>query len=312
MEGMDSLLVLIGPNRIPDEPRQPTLVVEAQANRLELLREQASHCNNFSNFTWKQAVLASSPDLEVEWFYFNDARFDGILALKEWHSIYPNLQSAGQQTFTAITLADLLNDWSCALNNQQNIDLFISKGDPLQVLEGAGSWIQRIRRIKLESPRAAEVWEERCDTWLQQQGFRPEPNNSLSWILDQQTAKLIQQRADAENRCIQYVQKLHDLESNFNMLLQALRHVFPYATYRKLRPDLSEFTEPQIVDHFVTHGIHEGINLQFSNMEAQLQMLEAERLSDTARLELLNEKSRNTAQQLELLKDLLTRVMVNP
>jgi cell division protein FtsB len=70
------------------------------------------------------------------------------------------------------------------------------------------------------------------------------------------------------------------------------------------------------VDHFVVHGIHEGINLQFSalesNLQSQLQQLRAEREAETARVELLQEKSRHTAQQLDLLKDLFARLMVNP
>jgi hypothetical protein len=310
MKGMDSLLVLIGSDRIPDEALQPTLLIDAQADRLELLHQQASVKHNNSNLTWRQAVLADRSNTEVNWFHFNDGRLDGTVPLEHWLTIYPNLQLIGQEKVKTSTLADLLNDWPHAADNKLNIDLTVSQGDPLQILAGAGPWIERMGRIKLERPRAPEPWEESCDTWLKQQGFRPDPSNAQSWVLDSQTAKLIQNQLEAENRCIQYAKELHDMENIRSMLQKALHHVFPYATYRKLRPDLSEFTEPQLVDHFVAHGINEGINLEFSTMEAFVAQLEAEQSAVTSRLELLNEKSRHTAQQLEILKDLIARLMV--
>lgn len=312
MEGMDSLLVLIGSNWIPDEPRQPTLVIDAQADHLELLRMQKRQCVHYTNLTWKQAVLSSKSNEGINWFRFNDARLDGTVTLEQWRNIYPNLQLIGQETHSAQTLADLLSDWPIVHDNQQNINLIISQGNPVQILEGAGTWITRFQRIRLASPRAADLWEECCDAWLQQQGFRPDPNIPLCWILDTQTAKLIQQRADAENRSSLYAEELQDLKCKQNILLKALHHVFPYGAYRKVRPDLSAFTEPQLVEHFVTHGINEGINLKSINLESELQKLIDERTAEAARLELLNEKSRHTAQQLELLKDLLARLMVIP
>jgi len=312
MNGMDCLHVLIGSNRIPDESLQAALVVDAQAERLELLRQQTTQRVADINVRWEQAVLAANSNAEVSWFRFNDTRLDGIVPLEQWRSFFPNLQLAGQETLAATTLADLLDTWPLAHDPQHTIDLTISQGDPLQILEGAGSWIHRIQKIRLESPRAAELWEERCDNWLTRKGFRPDPQKALGWIIDPYTAKLIQQSEDANNRYIQYEQEIKNRERNIAMLLQALRHVFPYATYRRLRPDLAAFTDPQIVDHFVNHGINEGVTLQFSVVEDELNRLEAERSAEIERLELLNKKSRHTAQQLDLLKDLLARLMVNP
>jgi hypothetical protein len=128
------------------------------------------------------------------------------------------------------------------------------------------------------------------------------------------------QSADAVVDCIPAVEELHvthEQEINqqnlrLETLLAASHHVFPYTNYRLLRPDLSSFTNEDLVEHFAAYGINEGVNLQFSDVENELQQLRAHQAEQTARLEILNEKTRHTSQQLDLLKDLLARLMVNP
>jgi len=104
----------------------------------------------------------------------------------------------------------------------------------------------------------------------------------------------------------------HELSVAQDARLAALREVFPYATYREQRPDLSSWSDEELVDHFVAYGIHEGVNLKFSGVESELQRLRASLAADAARAELLNEKTRHTSEQLDLLKDLVARLMVTP
>ena len=49
-------------------------------------------------------------------------------------------------------------------------------------------------------------------------------------------------------------------------LMAALRHVFPYASYRDQRSDLASINDNDLVDHFVNHGIHEGIDIHFNRL----------------------------------------------
>jgi len=95
-------------------------------------------------------------------------------------------------------------------------------------------------------------------------------------------------------------------------LLSALRHVFPYSAYRQQRPDLDSFSDHDLLDHFVSNGIHEGVTLLFSELEAELLQLRSSLEEANAKAELSKQKSSHTAAQLEVLKDLFTKMTVQP
>jgi hypothetical protein len=312
MEGPDYLRVLIGPARIPGGADQPTLVLDAQPDRLEALRQQLGSMPACETVDLRHAVLASSSGVEVIWFRFNDTRLNGVVPLERWQPHYPNLQLIGQDTLAAQTLEDILNTWSAAENDQIGIDLTLAQGDPLQVLAGAGCWLHRLQKIRLQGPRIRELWWDCCDSWLQQQGFRTDPQDPLGWILDPLSVRLNQQQRQIQEMRDTHEQEINQQNLRLETLLAALHHVFPYTNYRLLRPDLSSFTNEELVEHFAAYGIDEGVNLQFSGVEDELQQLRAHQAEQTARLEILNEKTRHTSQQLDLLKDLFARLMVNP
>lgn len=96
------------------------------------------------------------------------------------------------------------------------------------------------------------------------------------------------------------------------VLLAALRHVFPYSTYRDQRPDLDSLNDQNLVDHFVAHGIHEGVDLTYSAMENELRQLRSSLEDANAKAELFNHKSSHTAAQLQVLTDLFTKMTVKP
>jgi SAM-dependent methyltransferase len=56
------------------------------------------------------------------------------------------------------------------------------------------------------------------------------------------------------------------LNAELNALKASLSHVFPYAAYREKRPDLSTFNDQQLVEHFTTFGIREGVDIQHINL----------------------------------------------
>lgn len=316
MEGLNLLRVLIGPLRLTAELPKPTLLVEADADRLSAYRQQFAHWLSTGDLEFRQTILAATANSDVCWYSYNDPRLNGVVPLERWLPLYPNLQLSGQTVLPAETLADILSTWPAAAEHNGELDLTIAQGDPLQVLAGAGRWLQRLRRIQVQGPRAAELWLGSLDPWLQEQGFRQDPHDPLIWTLDPLAAKLNQQQAEFEALRLHQQQEQDSQAAREQQLLSALRHVFPYTTYRQQRPDIASFSDEDLVDHFVVHGIHEGVNLQFSALEgtlqSQLQQLRAEREAETARVELLQEKSRHTAQQLDLLKDLFARLMVNP
>lgn len=318
MEGSGTLRILIGAPRSCGGLQPPTIVVDAQADRLEALREQLGSDLTEVDLFLKQAVLAATPDAEVIWFRFNDSRLNGVVPLQRWQSIYPNLQLTGQDTLIAQTLADLLNDWLANREELYDLDLTICQGDPLEILKGAGRWIHRLQQIHLRGTGGTggtggtELWREHCEPWLQQQGFRPDPQDPASWNLDPIGAKLIQQRAEVDNIRVQHEQEIRNLTERNNKLLAALRHVFPYASYRQFHPDIAALNDQELLNYFIRQGAQEDIHLQFSTIGKGYRQLPTNPSVDTSRTEMLNDKTRETAQQLDLLKDLLARLVLNP
>lgn len=89
----------------------------------------------------------------------------------------------------------------------------------------------------------------------------------------------------------------------------ALSHVFPFDLYREKRQDLVSFNQEDLVRHFAFNGIHEGVDLRPASIENELQQLRDRVDDDAARSDLIKINTQRTAEQLELLKDLLVRLM---
>jgi hypothetical protein len=124
-------------------------------------------------------------------------------------------------------------------------------------------------------------------------------------------ALALRQRIDIERLQLQREHDIQEWAIRESKILAALQHVFPYAAYREKRPDLYGFSDPQLLEHFLNTGIYEGVELYFSTVHSELQQLKSDRSTQAARASLLNEKSSHTAQQLEILKDLFSRLIVN-
>lgn len=313
--GMDHqypLRVLLGASRVPSDQQQPTLIVEAEQERVDALRQQLARSHGSSPVLISQSVLGANPDTELTWFHYNDSRMNGVLPPERWQVMYPNIQLDHQETHRAQTLAQVLSEWPDACAGERGIHLTISQGDPIEVISGAGEWLQRIHRIKLDGPHAEMLWLETFNKLLQEHGFRLDKKVALSWDLDPFTAKLIGKQADMDALQQQLRRDLQLSQEREKELSAALHHVFPYPTYRIKRPDLASFQNQELVNHFAFYGIREGVDLQFESAYKEMQELRAQQAECAAKLQLLENKARQTAQQLELLKELFTRLMVTP
>ena len=101
------------------------------------------------------------------------------------------------------------------------------------------------RKLYPETKDMADV--ELLDHWLSQPDFR---------FISKTMNDLIQRKA------IQ-ISKLTDQDP----ALQLLQHVFPFNLYRSQRPDLSQFPNRELINHFWANGQHEGIDLSESNVQ---------------------------------------------
>jgi hypothetical protein len=310
MPGEPLLRVLIGAQRLPAPGDQPTLIVEAEAERVERLRQQLSKQSGQAPLQVHQAALAASPGA-LTWYRFNDARLNGTVPLEQLQQPYPNLQLVREEQLQAHTLAEVLAQWPAAAASPQAIALTLSQGDPIQVLEGAGAWEQRIQVISLHFPKMQDLWLQQCQAWCQAHGFKPDAERALCWNQDPLAVELIGLGREVD-RLNQQLAEAKLRGSRLESTLEALHHVFPYQTYRERRPDLAAFTNDELVDHFLNTGIQEGTDLRFDAIAAELSQLGDARQQEAARNALLERKSQDTAQQIDLLKDMFTRLMANP
>ena len=82
------------------------------------------------------AVLTLDKQMSLQWFSYNDHRFDGVLAPAVWLGHASNLSCLLQETLTGFTLASLLDDANLPLEEHQTGCIAIRR-DPA-VLAGSG------------------------------------------------------------------------------------------------------------------------------------------------------------------------------
>lgn len=284
METSPLLRVLVGSSHLPADESQPTLIIEAEPERFEALQQQLEALPSAQSTVLHQAVLAATSQAELLWFRFNDSRLNGIVPVERWHDVYPNLQLQKAEIVRSQTLANILDQWPAALPSDQGISVTISQGDPIEVLKGADAWGSRIHRIQLQAPKAEVLWLEACESWLERQGFKRESASALSWVVDAEARQRINQETELESlrRQVSTIIPQHqrDLEESNRHLSEthkALSLTFPYAAYRKKCPELNLLSDHDLLSHYMSHGMREGIDLQFSALQEEWQQHSEER-----------------------------------
>lgn len=112
-------------------------------------------------------------------------------------------------------------------------------------------------------------------------------------------------KADVESLRAEYER----LRATCERVQAALLHVFPYSAYRERRPDLASLNDLQLIEHFTVYGIDEGVDLSYSYLNDQQQLRD---LIDEAKskADFLEKRSLNTAAQLDILKDIVAKLLV--
>ncbi|MEA5415555.1 hypothetical protein [Synechococcus sp. BA-132 BA5] len=182
--------VVIGaPSLITQLPEGPTLLVEAEGERLAAFSAALEHRQH--PLHWHQAVLAAEADTLLTWHRFSDRRFDGPLGLEGWQPHYPNVQLLAIQSLAGTRLETLLEDWPQAKDSSGTFQLLVRQGDPLAALQGAGPWLRHLERVELLGPRAAQIWGETMDAWLVARGFCREEGRQEAWRRDPLATRLL-------------------------------------------------------------------------------------------------------------------------
>lgn len=180
------LAVVVGSPRLGQTlPQQcGILVVEADPQRAEQLSADLHGRDQPVKVCTE--VLSADAEQLVVWNRFNDSRLDGPVGLEGWGRTYPNLHLRGKEERLGCLLQDLLRSFVDQQRFEQPllIDLVIRQGDPMAALQGLGGWIQSVRRVILDMPKAPADWLARVDDWLTSKAFRAEDQSPTTWHRD--------------------------------------------------------------------------------------------------------------------------------
>ena len=167
------------PEFVDHLPDGPTLVIDPDQASLDRLQADLHHRDFPFPCRFQCAVVSIAAGQKLEWYSFNDRRFDGSLALECWSGRPPNLICLQQQTLHGRALHDLIETADLPLEEHQTGCLVVRQGDPTAALASAGDWQERLQIIELRSPAAALNWASVLRGQLEPLGFRPSDRDML-------------------------------------------------------------------------------------------------------------------------------------
>jgi chromosome segregation ATPase len=181
----------------------------------------------------------------------------------------------------------------------------------LQLAEAKKGLHQDRDSIKLKLDALSEQYHQICTSLQSAQS----QTGLLEQRLEEANHKLFElndKHINLEHERDQLSNKLYDQSAKYEKIMTAFRDVFPYRLYREKRPDLVAMEDIDLVNHFLEHRIDEAIVLSYGDAEREINALRETLAEKTSGYELLKEKSRNTSIQLELLKELVGKLIVAP
>jgi len=231
----------------PSSPRQlpegPCLLVEAKPFDRETWLGHADAQMHPWPLSFEHCVLTGVDGQSVTWNEFSDQRFDGPLPLSEFISMYPNLRLIGSHNMSGISLASILKQNSGLLYSGSTFRLTLRQGDPCQTLCGAGQWLDRCSRVSLRGSCFGVQFRLRAEQQLKAACFRQSEDDPAVWFPE---VKMISAK-------------------RWSRLWDGLKSLFDVDAYRLIRPHLSEYSESELLQHWLAEpdlpGLREAVRL---------------------------------------------------
>ena len=174
--------VLIGAPLLVDHlPEGPCCVIDADQDQLDRLEQDLAVRPHAHGCELHCAVLARQMDAPIDWYRFNDRRWDGTLPLRTCRKGRPNLQLRDRSIRVGIELSALLDGLSIGVDAMQFLTVIVGQGDPLAVVEAGGDWLERIEELQLVAPDAEASWAQLLEARLQPLGFKRSRDGALVW-----------------------------------------------------------------------------------------------------------------------------------
>ena len=223
-----SVNVFVGsPQLLRRLPDGPCLIIDADQQCLDQFRLQ--HPLKEHPFTVEliHGFVGTENAEELTWHHFNDARFNGPWPLSDWVALAPNLSAIGQCSFQPRSLVSFLDQSGLLGDQALPIKLWLRQGNPIEVLNSAGPYRQRLESILLRYPALPNEQQIVLEKTLSQAGLVLSEVDDNAWIR----------------------QRLRLTEVNQPACVNALRLLFDASAYRQLKPDLSEWSDLDLLQH---------------------------------------------------------------
>ena len=228
--------VLIGAPTLADHlPEGPCVVIDADEGCLQRLRGDLDQFPHHHPCVLLCAAVSAESSQPLQWFSYNDARFDGILSPELRSRSVPNLICLQQQTLNGRTLADLLDQAVLPIEEYQTGHLVLRQGDPMAVLSSAGSWMDTLQIVELAGPDLPDCWGGIAGRYLEPLGFRLQqagqvwqrPSTQMLRLLleklQDQREQLVVERDDQMNGRRQLAERLDQQSTDHRDELAQLR-----------------------------------------------------------------------------------------
>lgn len=276
-----------------------TLILEGDGQRYQSVAEEWASRGRPAHVQLQRCVLAADRDIPLIWYRFSDSRLNGPLPLERWRSLYPNLQLEGEEMCSSDSLAARLEAWQPAQEPGTQLQLMVRQGDPVQLLAGAGAWLDRIAAVQLSGAGLQELWQEAVHALLLARGFQRHSEPGRGWQRDPQAQHLQQLIRDRDALQADLAESARELEA-VRSLAQDDAHR-QAAELEALREQLSQTSRE-------LEGVRTQSEAQVRQQAAELEALR-EQLSQSSReLEVMRAESEEKAQQQAALALKLERV----
>ncbi len=178
-----SLNVFVGSplllRRLPDGP---CLIIDADQPRLDQFRCQLPLEQHQFTVELIQGVVATENADGLTWHRFNDARFNGPWPLSVWGSLAPNLSPIDQCLFQPRSLASFLEQSGLLRHQELPIKLWLRQGNPIEVLNSAGPYLQRLESILLRYPALPDKQQVALENSLFESGLVLSDVDDNAWV----------------------------------------------------------------------------------------------------------------------------------
>ena len=230
MESGHCLDVVVGR---PSSPRQlpegPCLLIEAESFDREAWQGHSDAQTRPWPISFEHCVLTSVDGQSIIWNQFSDQRFNGPWILSEFISKYPNLRLVDSTEMSGISLASILKRHAGLLKPGSTFRLTLRQGDPCQILCGAGQWLESCSRVSLRGASFDTKFRSRVEQQLEAACFRQAEDDPAVWLPEVEMVSA----------------------KRWSRLLDGLKALFDAEAYRLIRPDLCDFSEAALLQHWL-------------------------------------------------------------